>query len=86
MHFYMVLTSNPQAYAKAKGNPYWKIAMKEGDFDLLPSNQRKWIDMDISLVHLLHHIYRNIYIFIKTSTKKKFEALCGLLGVKNTTT
>jgi len=37
----MVLASNPQGYAEAKGNLYWKTAMNEGDFDLLTSNQRK---------------------------------------------
>jgi len=54
MHCYMVLASDPQAYVEAEGNLYWKISINEGDFDSLSSNQIKWIDTYILLVHLLH--------------------------------
>jgi hypothetical protein len=63
MHCYIVLAFNPQEYAEDEGNLYCKISMNEEDLDLLLSNQRKWIYVDISLVHLLHHIHTNIYIF-----------------------
>jgi hypothetical protein len=43
----------------------------------------------ISLVHILHQIHTNIYIFndifTKTFTDKNFHLLCNRLGVKDTT-
>jgi hypothetical protein len=75
MHCYIVLAFNPQAYAEDEGNLYWKISMNEGDLDLLLSNKRKWIYVDISLVHLLHHIHTNIYIFNKIFTEHNLAHL-----------
>jgi len=69
MHCYMVLASDPRAYADAEENLYWKNAINDEDLDLLPCNSSKWIDMDISLVHLHHQICIDIYIFIKTFTE-----------------
>jgi hypothetical protein len=75
IHCYMVLTFDPQAYVETKGNPHCKTSMNEGDFDLLPSNPIKWIDTDISLVHLHHHIHVYIYIFNKDFTEKNLTHL-----------
>jgi hypothetical protein len=89
MHYYMVLASDPQSYAKVVGNHYWEAAMNEEynslienhtwDLVPLPSDQRsgykKWIAKGFSLVHSLHQILTNIYIFIKTFTEHKFVAL-----------
>jgi hypothetical protein len=71
MHCYMVLTFDPPSYAKDEGNLYWKTAMNEGDLDLLLSNKRKWIYENISMVHLLHQIHTNNYIFNKIFIKHK---------------
>ena len=30
MHYYMVISSDPQAYAEAAGNPLWEAAMQDG--------------------------------------------------------
>jgi len=84
MHFYMVMASDPPTYAEDEGNPYWNTSMDEGDLDLLISNKRKWIYVDISLMHLLHHIHTNIYIFKKIFTEHKLPHLWGLLGLKDT--
>jgi hypothetical protein len=67
------MASDPPSYAEAKGNLYWKTYMNEGDLDLLLSNKRKSIYMDISTVHLLHQICTYIYIFNKIFTKHKLE-------------
>jgi hypothetical protein len=48
------------------------------DLDLLHCNKRKWICMDISLVHLLHYICTNIYIFQNIFTKAFSICLCRL--------
>jgi hypothetical protein len=47
MHCYMVMDFNPRDYVEAEENLYWKIAINDGDLDFLPSDQRKWIYMDI---------------------------------------
>jgi hypothetical protein len=95
MHLYMVLAYDPQSYAEVAGNHYWEDAMNKEynslienhswDLDPLPSNQSKWIAKGFSLVHSLHQIHTNIYIFIKTFIEEKFAALWGLLGLKDIT-
>jgi hypothetical protein len=83
MHFYIVLESNPYAYVEDEWNLYWKTTMNERDLDIIPFDRRKWIYMEISLVHLLHHICTYIYIFNKIFIKHKLATLQGLTGVKN---
>jgi hypothetical protein len=51
--------------------------------DLPLYNKRKWICAGISLVHLLHQICTNIYIFNKIFNELKLAHLQGLLGVKD---
>jgi hypothetical protein len=46
-------------------------------------NNIKWICAKISLMHLLHHIHIDIYIFNKIFTEHKLAHLQGLLGVKD---
>jgi hypothetical protein len=63
IHCYMVLASDPPAYAEAEGNLYLKTTMNEGDLGLLLCNKIKSIYADISLVHLLHQLctcYRTV--------------------------
>jgi hypothetical protein len=54
------------------------------DLDLLHHNKIKWIYANISLVHLLHQIGTDIYIFNKIFTEHKLAHLQGLRGVKDT--
>jgi hypothetical protein len=79
----MVLGFYPPAYAEDEWNLYWKTTMNEWDLDLLLSNKRKWIYIDISLVHLLHQVSTHIYIFNKIFTEHKLAQLRGLRGVKD---
>jgi hypothetical protein len=51
--------------------------------DLLHYKKRKWICVDISMVHLLHQIHADIYIFNKIFNEHKLAQLRGLLGVKD---
>jgi hypothetical protein len=93
MHFYMVLAFDPRSYVEVARNHYWEYAMNKEynslienhswDLDPLPSNQSKWIAKGFSLVHSLHQIHIDIYIFIKTFIEEKFATLQGLLGVKD---
>jgi hypothetical protein len=50
---------------------------------LLHYKKRKWICVEISMVHLLHHIHADIYIFKKIFNEHKLAHLRGLLGVKD---
>jgi hypothetical protein len=75
IHFYIIMASNPQAYATNEGNPYWKTSMNEGDLDILPSNKRKWIYTNISPAHILHQIHTYIYIFNKIFIDHKLAQL-----------
>jgi hypothetical protein len=47
--------------------------------DIVHYKKRKWICVDISMMHLLPQIHANIYIF----NKHKLAQLRGLLGVKD---
>jgi hypothetical protein len=52
--------------------------------DILHYKKIKWICVDISMVHILHQIRVDIYIFNKIFNEHKFAQLRGLLGVKDT--
>jgi hypothetical protein len=45
--------------------------------------KRKWICVEISVIHLLHQICANIYIFNKIFNEHKLAQLRGLFGVKD---
>jgi hypothetical protein len=51
--------------------------------DLIHYKKRKWICVEISMMHLLHQIRANIYIFNKIFNEHKLAQLRGLLGVKD---
>jgi hypothetical protein len=51
--------------------------------DILHYKKRKWICVDISMMHLLHQIHADIYIFNKIFNEHKLAQLRGLLGVKD---
>jgi hypothetical protein len=50
--------------------------------DIIQYKKIKWICVDISMVHILHHILADIYIFSKIFNEQKLAQLQGLLGVK----
>jgi hypothetical protein len=66
-------------------NEEYNSLIENQSWDLvpLPFDQIKWIDKGFSLVHSLNQICTNIYIFIKTFTKHKFEGLRGLFEVND---
>jgi hypothetical protein len=49
--------------------------------DILHYKKIKWICVEISIVHLLHHIRADIYIFNKIFNEHKLAQLQGLPGV-----
>jgi hypothetical protein len=52
--------------------------------DILHYKKRKWMCVEISLVHLLHHIHEDIYIFKEIFNEHKLSQLRGLHGVNDT--
>jgi hypothetical protein len=59
-------------FQRFSGNGYtvFKVSSKLY-LDILHYKKRKWICVDISMVHLLHQICANIYIFNKIFNKHK---------------
>jgi hypothetical protein len=51
--------------------------------DILNNKKIKWICLDVSMVHILHQICADVYIFNKFFNKNKLAQLRGLLGVKD---
>jgi hypothetical protein len=51
--------------------------------DIIHYKKIKWICVEISMVHLLHHIRADIYIFNKIFNEHKLAQLRGLLEVKD---
>jgi hypothetical protein len=52
--------------------------------DILHYKKIEWICVDISMVHILHQICADIYIFNKIFNEHKLAQLQVLLGVKDT--
>jgi hypothetical protein len=52
--------------------------------DILHYKKIEWICVDISMVHILHQIRADIYIFNKIFNEHKLAQLQVLLGVKDT--
>jgi hypothetical protein len=51
--------------------------------DIIHYKKIKWICLKISMVHILHQIRVDIYIFNKIFNEHKLAQLRGLLGVKD---
>jgi hypothetical protein len=51
--------------------------------DIFHYKKIKWICVEISMVHILHQIHADIYIFNKIFNEHKLAQLRGLLGVKD---
>ena len=64
------------------GHTVFKISSKIY-LNILHYKKRKWICVHISMVHILHQILADIYIFKKIFNEHKLAQLRGLLGVKD---
>ena len=51
--------------------------------DIIHYKKIKWICVEISMIHILHQICADIYIFNKIFKEHKLAQLRGLLGVKD---
>jgi hypothetical protein len=51
--------------------------------DIIHYKKIKWICVEISMMHILHQIHADIYIFNKIFKEHKLAQLRGLLGVNN---
>jgi hypothetical protein len=51
--------------------------------DIIHYKKIKWICVEISMMHILHQIRADIYIFNKIFKEHKLAQLRGLLGVKD---
>jgi hypothetical protein len=78
-----ILKSTKFQHFSRNGRTIFKVSSKL-HLDILHYKKRKWICVDISLVHLLHQIHADIYIFNKIFNEHKLAQLQGLLGVKDT--
>jgi hypothetical protein len=65
------------------GRMVFKISSKLY-LDIIHYKKIKWICLEISMVHILHQIHADIYIFNKIFNKHKLAQLRGLPGVKDT--
>jgi hypothetical protein len=78
----IVLKSTKFQHFSRNSHTVFKIASKLY-LDLIHYKKRKWICVEISMVHLLHQIFADIYIFNKIFNENKLARLRGLLGVKD---
>jgi hypothetical protein len=64
------------------GRTVFKISSKLY-LDIIHYKKIKWICLEISMIHILHQICVDIYIFNKIFNDHKLAQLRGLLGVKD---
>jgi hypothetical protein len=64
---------NDHMVFKISSNIYWEI---------IHYTKIKWICVEIEMMHILHEIRADIYIFNKIFKEHKLAQLRGLLGVK----
>jgi hypothetical protein len=77
------LKSTKFQHFSGNGRTVFKISSKFY-LDLIHYKKIKWICVEISMIHILHHIRVDIYIFKKIFNEHKLAQLRGLLGVKDT--
>jgi hypothetical protein len=64
------------------GRTVFKVSSKIY-LDIIHYKNIKWICVEISMIHILHQIRANIYIFNKIFNEHKLIQLRDLLGVKD---
>jgi hypothetical protein len=76
------LKSTKFQHFSGNGRTVFKISSKLY-LDIIHYKKIKWICVDISMMHILHQIHADIYIFNKIFNEHKLAQLRGLLGVKD---
>jgi hypothetical protein len=81
----VMIVSKSTKFQRFSGNSrmVFKISSKLY-MDIIHYKTIKWICVEISMMHLLHQIRAEIYIFNKIFNEHKLAQLRGLLGVKDT--
>jgi hypothetical protein len=80
--FMIVLKSTKFQHFFGNGCMVFKISSKIY-LDIIHYKKIKWICVKISMMHILHQIRADIYIFNKIFKEHKLAQLRGLLGVKD---
>jgi hypothetical protein len=75
------LRSTKFQHFSGNGHMVFKISSKIY-LDIIHYKKIKWICVEISMMHILHQIHEDIYIFNKIFKEHKLAQLRGLLGVK----
>jgi hypothetical protein len=78
----IVLQSTRFQHFSRNGRTVFKISSKIY-LDIIHYKKIKWICLEISIMHILHQIRADIYIFNKIFKEHKLAQLRGLLGVKD---
>jgi hypothetical protein len=76
------LKSTKFQHFSGNGRMVFKISSKIY-LDIIHYKKIKWIYVEISMIHILHQICADIYIFNKIFKEHKLAQLRGLLGVKD---
>jgi hypothetical protein len=80
--FMIILKSTKFQHFSGNDRTVFKISSKI-DLDIIHYKNIKWICVEISMMHILHQICADIYIFNKIFKEHKLAQLQGLLGVKD---
>jgi hypothetical protein len=80
----VMIVSKSTKFQRFSGNGHtvFKVLSKIY-LDIVHYKKRNWICVDISMMHILHQIHADIYIFNKIFNEHKLAQLRGLLGVKD---
>jgi hypothetical protein len=78
----IILKSTKFQHFSGNGRTVFKISSKIY-LDIIHYKKIKWICVEISMMHILHQIHADIYIFNKIFKEHKLAQLRGLLGVKD---
>jgi hypothetical protein len=78
----IVLKSTKFLRFSGNGRTVFKISSKLY-LDIINYKKIKWICLEISMVHIIHEIHADIYVFNKIFNEHKLAQLRGLLGVKD---
>jgi hypothetical protein len=72
----VMIVSKSTKFQRFSGNgrTVFKVSSKLY-FDIFNYKKIKWICVDISMIHILHQIRADIYIFTNTFTEQKFHSL-----------
>jgi hypothetical protein len=78
----IILKSTKFQHFSGNGYMVFKVSSKIY-LDIIHYKKIKWICVEISMMHILHQIHADIYIFNKIFKEHKLAQLRSLLGVKD---